>query len=384
MGGPVLRRVLAIGGGVGVVVALVGAAYAVSSGGYTPARQDCPNDANANNAGAPGARQKDAAVPGCHNFKLNVEDGRGNRYAQFGIDQIPNNADQSSPQALPHAFDASVDANGAPASTPTDTCAPTGSGVAAHGDLTNPSAATVTPCTAAPGPNFSRLLMSFGIYLGADDNLDFGEHDGVSGAPGTRKATNGPSDGGAIVVNWHPRDVVGWGNALVSGDASELFWNPVSVADAGEGECADGYCTSAQTRRRTVYEGGNRHRRSRNVYDYSGKQWDPYSCSSGSQQSETPQSCGGRSMDDWRKQEAQNVYAEPGVQVYEDPDPQASPLDPVFEAGVTPQPVLYPIPAAYAGTCGVTAGGGPVAGSVVPPGTPGTNSAGQVSVSTGC
>jgi hypothetical protein len=89
-------------------------------------------------------------------------------------------------------------------------------------------------------------------------------------------------------------------------------------------------------------------------------------------------------MDDWRKQEAQNVYAEPGVQVYEDPDPQASPLDPVFEAGITPQPVLYPIPAAYAGTCGVTAGGGPVAGSLVPPGTPGTNSAGQVSVSTGC
>jgi hypothetical protein len=68
--------------------------------------------------------------------------------------------------------------------------------------------------------------------------------------------------------------------------------------------------------------------------------------------------------------------------VYEDPDPQASPLDPAYEAGATPQPTLYPIPGAYAGTCGVTAGGGPVA--TAPPGTPGTNSAGQVSVSTGC
>ncbi len=165
-----------------------------------------------------------------------------------------------------------------------------------------------------------------------------------------------------------------------TGDTSQLFWNPVAVADAGSGACADGLCASVQTRRRTVYQGGSQG--SRDVYDYSGKQWDPYGCNSGDQTSEDPQSCGGQSMNQWRQQEAATVNAEPGAQVYEDPDPQSSPLDPVYESGATQSPVLYPLPSVYAGTCGVTAGGGPVASA--PPGTPGTNSAGQVSVATGC
>jgi hypothetical protein len=191
---------------------------------------------------------------------------------------------------------------------------------------------------------------------------------------------DGPSDGGAIVFNWHPAEIVGWGDALQHGDTSQLFWNPVAVADTGAGSCADGFCASVQTRRRTVYEGGNQG--SRDVYDYSGKQWDPYGCSSGDQTSEDPQSCGGQSMNEWKQQEAATVNAEPGAQVYEDPDPQSSPLDPVYESGATQSPVLYPLPGVYAGTCGVTAGGGPLA--TAPPGTPGTNSAGQISVPTGC
>ena len=52
----------------------------------------------------------------------------------------------------------------------------------------------------------------------------------------------------------------------------------------------------------------------------------------------------------------------PGIQVYEDPDPEGSPLGP------------YPIPSAYAGTCGVVAGGGPLAA----PASPLTNDAGQI------
>ena len=60
-----------------------------------------------------------------------------------------------------------------------------------------------------------------------------------------------------------------------------------------KGECADGYCTSVHTRRRSVYEGGGKG--SRDVYDYSGKQWDPYTCNSGDQTSEAPESCGDRS-----------------------------------------------------------------------------------------
>jgi hypothetical protein len=131
---------------------------------------------------------------------------------------------------------------------------------------------------------------------------------------------DGPSDGGAVVVNWHPLELAGWGDAIASGDTSQLLWNPLAIADAGEGECADGYCTSAHTRRRSVYEGGGEG--SRDVYDYSGKQWDQYTCNSGDQESETPESCGGQSMNSWRQHEAGTVNAEPGVQVYEDPDAQ--------------------------------------------------------------
>ncbi len=379
MGRQVSQRVVAVVAAAAAALAVAGGAYAASSGGYSTAEQDCPKDAEANNAGEPGASQP-AVVPGCHNLKINVEDAQGNRYAQLGVDQIPNGSDEGSADALPHAFDAGVDANGAPPGTPTDTCATTGSGVAAHGDVTDPSATTATPCAAEPGQNAAGLATGLSIYFGADDNLDFGEHDGASGKHGTSEVQDGPSDGGAIVFNWHPTEIVGWGNAIAGGDTSQLFWNPVAVADAGEGECADGFCTSVQTRRRPVYEGGGEG--SRDVYDYSGKQWDPYTCNSGDQESEDPQSCGGRSMNEWRQQEAGTVNAEPGVQVYEDPDAQASPLDPVYESGLSDAPVLYPIPGTYVGTCGVTVGGGPVARA--PPGTPGTNSAGQLSVSTGC
>ena len=109
----------------------------------------------------------------------------------------------------------------------------------------------------------------------------------------------------------------------------------------------------------------------RNVYDYSDKHWDPEECSSGSYQDET-QCDGGKdephTMDQYRRNEAQQVVAEPGVQVYGDPDAQSSPIGP------------YPLPAAYAGTCGVTVGGGQMDLS----GTPVSNSAGQASINTGC
>ena len=58
-----------------------GVAAAVSSGGYDPAQQDCSPGADAWNTAA-------STEPGCHNYKLNVEDGSGHRYAEFGIDQL--------------------------------------------------------------------------------------------------------------------------------------------------------------------------------------------------------------------------------------------------------------------------------------------------------
>jgi hypothetical protein len=240
--------------------------------------------------------------------------------------------------------------------------------------------------------------------LGADDNLDTGEHDGVhrdcTGIPnctpepdtGSSHSANGPSDGGAVTINWHPAEVATWLAALAAnpGSPTPFLTNPVPVADGGFGACADNTCLGVYSRQTTVYNGcsstattGTKKPKKkdpdpcanadeqRNVYDYSSKDWDPEACSSGSVSDE--QHCNGgaghpQNMDGYRQAEAKNVVAEPGVQLYGDPDPQASPIGP------------YPLPAAYVGTCGVTVGGGQADLS----GTPVSNSAGQASVSTGC
>jgi hypothetical protein len=196
--------------------------------------------------------------------------------------------------------------------------------------------------------------------------LDVGEHDGVDGRYGTSQAFNGPSDGGALVFNWHPGEAATW-------TPQDAPTNPIPVADAGGGGCADGTCFSAQTRQRTVYNGTGS-APSRDVYNYQGKQFDPYNCSSGDAKSE--QSCHGgarpapghQRLAGRRGPERQRR----GVQVYEDPDPQGSPAGPSQ---------LYPLPALYAGTCGVVAGGG----AAKAPASPVTNGAGQVVVApTGC
>ena len=95
-------------------------------------------------------------------------------------------------------------------------------------------------------------------------------------------------------------------------------------------------------------------------FRFSGASQDETKCDGGKGQPHT--------MDQYRKAEKKNVVAEPGVQFYGDPDPQSSPIGP------------YPLPAAYAGTCGVAAGGG----DLQAPASPMTNGAGQLIVSTGC
>jgi hypothetical protein len=140
------------------------------------------------------------------------------------------------------------------------------------------------------------------------------------------------------------------------------------------------------TRRQALYHGTNDGNSTRDVANYGTKQFDPAQCSSGSQPEE--QACaapGHPDMNAWRNSEAHTVNAEPGVQIFEDPDPQSSPLDPLKDAGVYPKPLLYPLIGVYGGTCGVILGGGPAFGTVVPAGTlPGMNSAGQLVIPTGC
>ena len=378
---------------IAVVVAFGGIAAAVSGGGYNPSQQDCTPLADAYN--------RQGAEPGCHNFKVNVEDSKGHRYAQAGIAQ---EAQRDNPHAADFAIDSNGDGRGLGAAGGVDTnyqpltpdscglfdvatvpidellflagqghqpCSLTPAGPPAGAPtVTGPAVHTGTP-----NGNAADLANNASVYLGADDNLDTGEHDGVDGEgkTGTKHSANGPSDGGAVVVNWHPAEVLTWLTALTSIGANPgaVLSNPIPLLDAGFGMCADGVCLSTQTRERTVYQGGSAGQR--DVYNYDGKNWDPAECSSGSLQDE--QACHGdgqhapKNMDDYRKAEKANVVAQPGVQFYEDPDAEGSPIGP------------YPLPAAYAGTCGVVLGGGAAPAA---PDSPVTNSAGQVVVSTGC
>jgi hypothetical protein len=138
-------------------------------------------------------------------------------------------------------------------------------------------------------------------------------------------------------------------------------------------------CESVQTQRRTAYDGGSDTAPARDAANYDGYTWDPESCSGADSDPESctppdgyectgdPELCD-QGLAYWHNRSG-DVYVEPGVQFYEDPNPAGSPIGP------------YPLPAAYAGTCGVIVGGGPTAQM---PASPITNSAGQFVISTKC
>jgi hypothetical protein len=373
---------------VGLGFGFAGAAWAVSAGGYSPNQQDCPANSDASNAGA------GQTTHGCHNVAVNLESGDGStRYAEFGLDQLPNGYSGTptpislgypgQPNSI-HSGCLALNTNGTGGGTGTGCGSGSGAGATILFDGQNPGNNSVTPQTGAPDAQGLTALLTGGVrlYFGQDDNTDAGEHDGVTGGNGTAGSFNGPSDGGGIGLFFLP--------ALAT--QTPTASDPVPFAGVYEGFCADGICQEGTTQQQTLYQGcgatgpdgkampddkcGPGSAQSRNVYDYSGKQWDPYACSSGDSHSEAPgpNGCGNYTMDQWRQKEAHNVYAEPGFQFYEDPDPEGSPAGPSQ---------LYPLPAVYAGTCGVTLGGG---GFVPPaPASPVTNSAGQVSVApTGC
>jgi hypothetical protein len=347
--------ILAIGG--------AGVARAVSGGPYSPGSQGCPPNADANNT--------QTATPGCHSSQALVSDGSGHHYLEEGTQQSPQG------QAVEGgSFAVSPNGGATPQGAVTAGPGVTGTFDTNYqpGSGKPPSripsvSATIKP--GSPGSQLLNLLTGAQLYYGADDNLDVGEHDGADGQNGTANSVNGPSDGGAIVVNWHPLDAAAWLRTvlagLAKGDLAPAAENPVGVADAGVGFCADGICAGVYSNQRTIYQGGGGSGPSRDVYNYQGKTWGPYDCSSGDAKSE--QACitqGGHPMDYYRQREAGKVQVEPGVMVFEDPDRQGS---------TALSPALYPLPAFYLGTCGVVVGGGPAAKM---PASPITNSAGQL------
>jgi hypothetical protein len=414
-----------------VVLVSAGAAAAVSGGGYSQDQQDCPNNGSAWNT------RPNYVPKGCHDFAANLETGgthngdansKNTRFAEFGIDQSPNNhpnpsfggleavGDPGTPDS-PHSgcLAANTDGTGGRTGVGCGNNA-NGAGFSAtfdYYDVYCPATAAI-PLDSIPIPDGlpalkncastqpvgnskftpdtgsqSKLdqIASQGLlfYLGANDGLDNGEHDGFSGSNhsgpacttatpcNTDEAINGPSDGGAVILSLTPQNAGNTPSAT----------HPEGLANFSFGACADGICFGATTQQQTVYQGCS-------ADTLSGKNAKEDKCSKGEAQNDnvyqnnTPASTkespncngGGPSTSDaacdtnsdgsanpggadaYRQQTPHNMNMEPGVQTFQDPDPNRSPVAPVGTPGI------------YVGTCGVFVNDSGGAGS---PGITGQN-----------
>lgn len=393
------------------LAAWTGVAAAASGGGFTPDQNDCPWNADA------WSTPPNTVPPGCHDFAANVESGgqtngdpnsTNTRFAEFGIDQSPNNPGNPSfgfeenvgdpgTADSPHSGCAAVNTDGTNGGSGTQYgCGqnPAGSGFEANWDYYAAycPAAALLPFPSTPDPTGGALpagvpqlykcsstqpigpngvtpyqgsanalgeILTHGliVYVGAFDNLDNGEHDGFSGLNNTDGAINGPSDGGGLVLSFEPQWLLAPGTPTAT--------HPEGLVNASEGECADSICAEATTQQQTVYYGCDATNpqnnsandqcatgtpQSTNAYQNNtpASTQEVYNCSGGGpassetacyfNQNGSPNPTGANG---YRQQTPQQVNAEPGVQTYQDPDPQRSPALP------------FATPGLYAGTCGV-------------------------------
>jgi hypothetical protein len=384
-----------------LVVGGASLALAVSDGNYAPAKQHCTGAVDNSDSST-------ASEPHCYSIVLTIRDGDATKYHEYfgiGIQQQPDTG-----------HDALLDLNPVPLSIGRHQDVDvwydlgTASGCQLYRfSFDSPDDPSKTSATPPMGPvpcNFgagastappANSPSSLHLYFGADDNFDSGEHDSSD------LINNGPSDGGTTVLNLDPASLITWMTSASSGDLPGLLTHPLPLADAGLGFCADGFCISVQTTKRDqAYFGGTPppSGNGQDVANYQGRQSDPYNCSGpddgtdpdDSSPGGSPNDCGqGKTIDQWNSANGDPAI-EPGVQIYEDPDAQGSPIGP-----------LYPIPAIYVGTCGVIIGGGAscndaspsngfdlnggdcaAATPIVFPASQFTNSAGQIVIPTDC
>ncbi len=314
----------------------------------------------------------------------NAKDGN-TRYVEYGNNEVPNDPNSvGTPTILsvglpgysgdPHSGCLSVNTDGTGGGTGTG-CGdnPDGLGfstaydyyaiycpvVAAAGhpcEDTNKPYNNFHPDTGSASTLDTILTDGLVVYFGMNDNTDNGEHDGYTGldnhpcytdpktgtsyACNSAGAVNGPSDGGGMTLSLTPQ---GWASTPSS-------THPEGLANYSMGFCADGICGAGSTQQQTVYHGCGYGTHSAchsgtpssaDVFSNSApsSQSEPNSCSAGDGEGEA---CpGGKSPDTYVSQTPTNENVEPGIQTYQDPDPQRSPAAPFNTPGV------------YAGTCGV-------------------------------
>lgn len=318
-----MRRFALLAAGV-LALATSVPAMAISDGDYSYTKQGCKG--NSLDSDRPAHTEKY-----CYTATLQLAD-RSHRYVLVGVPTTPDGT-------FANSVDICIDLTGV-------------------NKCVNFSQSGPTPLPDRPGTPIDPAGGQIHAYFGADDNLDNGEHDG------SEYVENGPSDGGSVQANADAFNIVTWMQSIT--DTKYLLTHPLPILDGGTGACADGICFSLQTVRRVAYKSGaGKKDKPRDVSDYEGHEWDPPACGG---PTDTAKDCGGHNLGWWHNRN-QTAYVEPGIQIYEDPDPQGSPLDP------------YPLPALYVGTCGFVAGGGAAPAF---PASPITNKAGQLILKTGC
>jgi hypothetical protein len=443
MGVAVLSGALALGG-----LALgAGIAAAASGGGYEPSQMDCQPFADdwatpqhqiypgchnlALNLESGGTTQGDA-------------DAGDTRYAEFGMDQMANDSSSKGTPTLysigepgytgsPHAGCLAVNTDGtggggAPYSQAPEAARaaestsygcgdnPKGAGFRLNFDYYQwycPIAAAGHPCE---DPSYgtttysidrgmavaSQPVVADGLaaFFGEDDNNDNTEHDGVgpynNRFPGNQHdegAENGASDGGAMLLSLTPMGIL----------KSLTLTHPDGLLNYSAGFCADGICAEGTTQQQTVAHGcgaadsyvapdgvspsavsqapcDKGTPEDANVFNYATQDPSVYTesthCSSGDQKSNSDASCGPGGENALRSAEPANEDAEPGLQTYADPDASRSPAAPA---------PLWPTPATYVGTCGLTVGSPALPTAQLIDKLPLGNGAGQLAVTApGC
>ncbi|HUC37596.1 MAG TPA: hypothetical protein VMR97_10795 [Acidimicrobiales bacterium] len=396
----------------GVAVASwAGVAAAVSGGGYQSSQQDCPNNGSAwntpNGYTYPGCHNTAVNVEsgGTTNGDAN---SNNTRYAEWGNNQSPN--ENSNPgfglvynTGDPGTYDAihsgciaaNTDGTGGGAGKGCGNNKK-GTGFEANYDyyaLYCPVAAmlpvsstpdpggffpaayqcasdqpvgqnTLTPDTGSGNALTTILTQGVLVYFGMDDNTDNGEHDGFSGNNNTAGAIVGPSDGGSMLLSVTPQTATKTPSAT----------NPEGAANYSMGFCADGICGGATTQQQTVYQGCNAKTGEKASSDKcakgTAKNDNVYENNTPASTKESPNCNGGGpnssetacyknsngtpnpgGADAYRQNTPQNMNTEPGVQTYQDPDPQRSPAAPVGTPGL------------YVGSCGAYANDSGGAGS---------------------
>jgi hypothetical protein len=356
-----IKAIIAV---IAVTTLAVTAAGAVSDGNYSPRRNHCSG--HADNVESP-----QYAEDGCHNGTVTISDNAGHEYFGIGSAQTADHEKGPLPPVAPFGLGANLHKG--------DFWYDSGSGCTRYVfDLNAPGAPVQGTCPwfnkKAPnyyGPDRAPNPASgIRIYFGFDDNAAGGEHDS------SELINNGPSDGGGINVVLDPAGVQPWVQAVMAANPSYVLTHPLPFGYGGIGFCADGICFALHTQRQVAYQGGSKTAPSRDVANYDGKRWDPSGCSGDDDGSKkTDNACNDpanpskhQNITYWYNQDG-TVYVEPGVQIFEDPDPQGSPIGP-----------SYPIPSLYIGTCGVIIGGG----SLKMPSSPLSNHSNQWVIPTAC